>query len=76
MTVTNYLLVYPFYLFNIFFNVLFIFERASRGGAEGERETQRERERERERERIPNRLCAVSTEPDMGLALMNCEIVT
>ena len=31
--------------------------------------------RERE-ERIPSRLCAISTEPDVGLELMNCEIMT
>ena len=37
------------------------------------RESERERER---RERIPSRLHAVSTEPDMGLELMNREIMT
>ena len=44
----------------------------------------RERERvskqgkgsERGRERIPSRLCPVSTEPDVGLKLMNREIMT
>ena len=42
----------------------------------------RERERaggsgtERGRERIPGRLRTVSTEPDAGLDLTNCEIVT
>ena len=36
----------------------------------------RERERERERERIPSRLRTVSTKHDMGLELMNREIVT
>ena len=46
----------------------------------------RERERERERnrphgqresktERIPSRVCAVSTVPNVGLELMNCEIM-
>ena len=35
-----------------------------------------ERERERWRERIPSRTRAVSTEPDMGLELTNCEIMT
>ena len=34
------------------------------------------RERERERERIPSRLLTVSTEPDVGLELTNCEIMT
>ena len=28
------------------------------------------------KDRTPNRLCAVSTEPDVGLDLMNCEMVT
>ena len=43
-----------------------------------ERETERagEGQRERERERIPSRLCIVSAEPDVGLELTNCEIVT
>ena len=36
----------------------------------------REREREREREKIPSRLCTVSTEPDAGLDLTVCEIMT
>ena len=40
-------------------------EHTSRGGAE----------RETERERIPSRLHAVSTEPDTGLSLTNCEIM-
>ena len=35
------------------------------GGAESE-----------ERERIPSRLRAVSTEPDLGLDPMNCEIMS
>ena len=35
-----------------------------------------ERERERERERIPSRLCTNSVEPDTGLDLTNCEIMT
>ena len=48
-------------------------------------ERQRERERERERERgrgegegegIPSRFCTVSTELNVGLHLMNCEIMT
>ena len=33
-------------------------------------------EREEERERIPSRLCAISTEPDVGLKLIDCEIMT
>ena len=39
-------------------------------------EGQREKERERERERIPSRLHAISAEPDAGLRLTNCEIMT
>ena len=39
----------------------------SRGGTEREREG---------RERIPSRLCAVSTEPDVGFDLKNQEIMT
>ena len=34
------------------------------------------RGRERGRERIPSRLCAVNTEPDVGLEPTNHEIVT
>ena len=46
---------------------LFIFREkvcASAGGAE------------RDGKRIPSRLCALSAEPDMGLDLMNREIMT
>ena len=54
-----------------FFKYLFIFER------EGERESTRTSgEGQRERERILSRLHAVSTEPDLGLELTNCEIMT
>ena len=48
---------------------------------ERERDRQRERvgeeqrEREREGERIPSRLHTVSTQPDVGLYLMNHEIM-
>ena len=35
-----------------------------------------ERQRERGKERIPSRLHAASTEPNAGLELMNCEIMT
>ena len=35
-----------------------------------------ERERERGRERIPSRLHVVRAEPNSGLNLMNCEIMT
>ena len=50
------------------------------------RERERERERERARaekgqretgrDRIPSRLHTVSVEPDTGLELMNCEVMT
>ena len=43
---------------------------------ERECEQGRSRERERERETILSRLCAVSTEPDVGLNLMNAETMT
>ena len=33
-------------------------------------------ERGKEREKIPSRLPVVSTEPDAGLKLMKCEIMT
>ena len=36
----------------------------------------RERQRETEREKIPSSLRAVSTEPDVGLEVMNHEIMT
>ena len=51
-----------------FLSLLIYFERErkSRGGAE----------RKGERERIPRRLYAVSAEPNMGLNLTNCEIMT
>ena len=57
---------------------------STEGGAERERERkrqrdrkrQRERKRQRDRERIPSRLYNVSTEPDVGLEPMNCEIMT
>ena len=54
----------PVCFFSSFFLCLFIF-----------REREKESKRERDRERIPSRLCAVSTEPDMGLSLMNFEIM-
>ena len=40
------------------------------------REGETEREGERERERIPCRFCTASTEPDSGLELTTCEIMT
>ena len=41
-----------------------------------EREGEQGRGRERGRERITSRLCAVSMEPDAGLKLKKCEIMT
>ena len=52
-----------------FFNV-HLFLREAETGCEWVRG------RERGRHRIPSRLQAVSTEPDMGLDLANCKIVT
>ena len=40
------------------------------------KERESERERERERENTPSRLHTVSAEPNMGLELMNHEIMT
>ena len=37
---------------------------------------ERMREQEGQRERIPSRFDTVSAEPDVGLELMNCEIMT
>ena len=34
------------------------------------------RDRKRQRERIPSRICVISAEPDVGLELTNCEIMT
>ena len=42
----------------------------------GERVGERGRGRERSGERIPSRLCAVSTEPNVGLKPTNREIMT
>ena len=59
-----------FLLSFFFFNVLSLFE--------AEREHEQGRGRERDTHRIRSRLQAlrVSTEPDAGLELMTCEIVT
>ena len=46
---------------------LFLLRERAIGGRKG---------RERRRQRIPSRLLAVSTEPDSGLKLKNCEMVT
>ena len=54
---------------SLFLSLFIYFER------QGERESRGEAERE-DRERIPSRFQAVSTEPDVGLELMNCEIIT
>ena len=53
----------------MFFLIIIIFGRqsASRGGAETEGDTESE---------AGSRLWAVSTEPDTGLELTDCEIVT
>ena len=49
------------------FNVYLFLSESERG---------RGRERERGRERIPSRPRPVSAEPDVGLELTNCEIVS
>ena len=54
---------------------MLIFERATEH--EWGRGRERERDRERETEsKVGSRLRAVSTEPDVGLELMNHEIMT
>ena len=53
-----------------FFNVYLFILR------EKEREREQGRGRHRGRERIPSRLYTVSTEPDVGLTLTNCELMT
>ena len=62
--VIRFLQSFYFYFFNVY---LFLRER--------ETECEQERSRER-RQRIQSRLWAVSTEPSVGLELMNCEIMT
>ena len=53
---------------------MFIFGRE--GEREGEGACARGRSRKRGKERMSSRLRAVSAEPDMGLQLLNQEIVT
>ena len=66
--------------YNIHFLCLFIFDRERERDRERQRETQREYEQERGiergKERTPSRFHGVSTEPNVGLRLMNCEITT
>ena len=65
--------IYHFSLISIFFNFLNLYlllreiQNMSRGGAEREGDT---------KSKAGYRLRAVSTEPDAGLELMNCEIMT
>ena len=69
---------------SLFFYCLFIFEREREREREREGERERkhaqvgERQRERGRHRIGSRLQALSCQhrADMGLELMNCEIMT
>ena len=56
-----------------FFLSLFIYWERER---ERERESASRRGAERRRDRIPSRLHTVSTEPNVGLELTNCEIMT
>ena len=55
-----------------------IFKSLREKERERERESELElaRNRERKRERIPSRLHAVSAEPNSGLDITNCEIMT
>ena len=58
-----------FHLF-FFFNLFILRER------ERERESTSRGGAERRTDRIPSRLHTISAEPNMGLELMNCEIMT
>ena len=61
----------------VFLSLWIYFERErERERVPGRGRERGERERERERERIPSSLRTVSTEPDAGLELTNCEIMT
>ena len=57
---------------SIFLLSLFIYSERKKE----EREHEGAGGKERGRDRIPSRLCAVSSEPDMGLEPTNCEIMT
>ena len=59
----------PVPIYHLF--IYFIFREKER-----EREREREAGRERGRKRMPRRLFTVSTEPNMGLNLMNLKIRT
>ena len=61
---------------HFFFKCLFLRERESESESAREREREQEQGRGRERERESQADSAVSTEPDVGLELTNCEIVT
>ena len=71
ISLTNGLSCIGHFRFLLFFKCLFILRERER-----ERERKWARSRERGRERIPSRLWAVSAEPNMGLHLTNCEIMT
>ena len=62
--------LYFFIFCFLFSSCLFIFERDRARVGEGQRE------RGRHRISAGSRLRAVSTEPDAGLELMNCEVMT
>ena len=49
---------------------------ACKSGRGREHERERETDRQKQRRKIPSRLCIVSTEPNLGLELMNREIMT
>ena len=64
------------FLFVFIFLVDFFILRERERASMQVRKGQREREKEGERERIPSRLHTTSAEPDAGLQLTNCEILT
>ena len=62
-----YIYIYIYIYFTFFFKKFIYFERESTPGRGAERE---------ERVKIPSKLCPGSAEPDAGLELTNCEIMT
>ena len=64
-----------FFFLNIFLRFIY-FERERERERERESESMSRGGAERKGERILGRLCPVSTEPDVGLDLINCEVMT
>ena len=60
--------IFILFYFILFYSFNYLLEK--------ERDRAEEGQKEKERERIPNMLCAVSSEPDMGFELTNHKIIT